>query len=85
MSTLLTVLALLGLALGLVIALVVGALFTKIVRHALEIARYAEDILEHGVAVATNLDGVDEAVHTRELATAVPPLAVRYLQKLGLA
>lgn len=85
MSTLLAVLALIGLALGLVVAVAVVVLFTRIVRHALEIARYAEDILEHGVAVATNLDGVDEAVRTRELATAVPPLAVRYLQKLGLA
>ena len=85
MSTLLTVLALLGLALGLAVALVVVVLFTRIVRHALEIARYADDILQHGVAVAMNLDGVDEAVRTRELATSVPPLAVRYLQKLGLA
>jgi uncharacterized protein HemY len=42
MSTLVTVLALVGLALGLVVALVVVALFNKIVRHALEIARYDE-------------------------------------------
>lgn len=85
MSTGLVVLAWIGLALGVVIAVTVVALFTRIVRPAVEIDRYAKDILDHGVKITRNLDGVDEAVRTRELATAVPPLAVRYLQKLGLA
>lgn len=85
MSTLTFVLALLGLGLGLVVALVVVALFTAILRAAGEIERYAADILEFGVGIARNLDGVDEAVRTRELATAVPGLAGRYLEKLGLA
>ena len=85
MSTFTFVLALLGLGLGLVVALLVVALFQGIMRPAGEIDRYAADILEHGVGIARNLDGVDEALRTRELATAVPGLAVRYLQKLGLA
>lgn len=85
MSTLVFVLALLGLALGLAAAVAVVALFTAILRSAGEIERYAADILEYGVGIARNLDGVDEAVRTRELATAVPGLAARYLQKLGLA
>lgn len=85
MSVGLVVLAWIGLAFGLVIAVTVVQLFNRIVRPAREIDRYAKDILEYGVKIAHNLDGVDEAVRTRELATAVPPLAVRYLQKLGLA
>lgn len=83
MSTTTFVFALLGLLLGLVVAVAVVALFTRIVQRALEIDRYASDILVAGVGIATNLDGVDEAVRTRELATAVPPLAVAYLRKLG--
>jgi hypothetical protein len=79
------VLALVGLALGLVVAGAVVLLFARIVRTLGEIDRYAADILEHGVGIARNLDGVDEAVRTRELAAAVPGLATRYLQKLGLA
>ena len=85
MSTFTFVAALLGLGLGLVVALLVVALFNAILRPAGEIERYAADILEFGVGIARNLDGVDEAVRTRELATAVPGLATRYLQKLGLA
>lgn len=85
MSWVTFVFALLGLGLGLVVALVVVALFNAILRPAGEIERYAADILEFGVGIARNLDGVDEAVRTRELATAVPGLATRYLQKLGLA
>lgn len=79
------VLALVGLLLGLVVAGAVVLLFARIVRTLGEIDRYAADILEHGVGIARNLDGVDEAVRTRELAAAVPGLAGRYLQKLGLA
>ncbi len=83
MSTTLVVLAWIGLALGLVVAVVVVLLFNRVVRPALEIRRYADDILAAGLGIARNLDGVDEAVRTRELATAVPGLALAYLQKLG--
>lgn len=78
-------LALVGLGLGLVVALVVVALFNAVLRPIGEIERYAADILEYGIGIAGNLDGVDEAVRTRELATAVPGLATAYLRKLGLA
>lgn len=81
--TLPVILAWVGLALGLVVALWVVGLFNRIMRPALEIKRYADRILEAGVGIAKNLDGVDEAVRTRELATAVPNLAVAYLRKLG--
>ena len=79
------VLAWIGLALGLVILVVVVALFNRIVRPALEIKRYADHILTAGVGIARNLDGADQLVRTRELATAVPGLAVAYLKKLGAA
>ncbi|MBA3347136.1 MAG: hypothetical protein H0T13_01095 [Actinobacteria bacterium] len=79
------VLAWIGLALGLVVALVVVFLFSRIMRPAREIERYARDILDAGLGIARNLDGVDEAVRTRDLAAAVPGLAVAYLQKLGKA
>lgn len=85
MSWITITLALLGLGLGLAVALVVVALFDAVVEPIGEIERYAADILDYGVGIARNLDGVDEAVRTRELATAVPGLATRYLQKLGLA
>lgn len=84
MSTGVVVLAWIGLALGLVIAVVVLLLFNRVVRPALEIDRYASDILDSGLAIARNLDGADELLATRELAVAVPPLAVAYLQKLGV-
>ena len=83
MSTGVTVLAWVGLALGLVIAVVVVALFNRVMRPILEIDAYAKDILDGGLCIARNLDGADEIVRTRELATAVPPLAVAYLKRLG--
>lgn len=82
-STGIAVLAWIGLAVGLVIALVALALLQAVVRPALEIRRYADDILAAGIGIAKNLDAVDELARTRELAVAVPPLAVAYLDKLG--
>ena len=79
-STGTAVLSLIGLALGLVVLLVVLALFNRVVRPALEINRYAKDILDGGIGIAKNLDGVDELARTRELATSLPPLAVAYLE-----
>ncbi|MBA3788639.1 MAG: hypothetical protein H0X21_08100 [Actinobacteria bacterium] len=85
MSTTVVVFAWIGLALGLVVALLVVWLFDRVVRPALEIERYSRAILDAGLGITRNLDGVDEAVRTRDLATAVPGLAVAYLQKLGKA
>lgn len=78
-STGLSILALIGLALGLAAALLVVALFNRVLRPAFEIERYAQDILEGAGGIAGNLDGVDKLVTTRDLATAVPGLAVVYL------
>ena len=85
MSTSVVIFAWIGLALGLVIALVVVWLFDRVVRPVLEIERYSRAILDAGLGITRNLDGVDEAVRTRDLATTVPGLAVAYLQKLGKA
>jgi hypothetical protein len=81
-STAEAILAIIGLALGLVVAVVVVLLFNRVMIPALEIERYAEDILEAGVGIAKNLDDVDELMRTRELATAVPGRAVAYLEKV---
>ena len=81
-STAGAILAWIGLALGVVILGVVIGLLNRVIRPALEIQRYAEDILEHGVGIARNLDDADEILRTRELVSAVPPLAGAYLQKL---
>lgn len=78
-----TVLALVGLALGAVVLTVVVALFTRVIRPALEIRRYADEILAAGVAIGRNLDGVDDLERTRELGGAVPDLAGAYLRKVG--
>lgn len=77
------ILAWIGLGLGLVVAVVVVLLFNRVIGPALEIERYADSILDAGVKIATNLDDADAILRTRELATAVPGLAVAYLKKLG--
>ncbi len=82
-STTGAILAWVGLALGVVVLGAVIVLFNRIGRPALEIERYSRDILAAGVAIAGNLDGVDETERTRDLATAVPGLATRYLERRG--
>jgi methyl-accepting chemotaxis protein len=78
-STGIAVLSLIGLAIGLALLLVVLALFNRILRPVNEIDHYAEDILDGGLGIARNVDGVDELGRTRKLATAVPGLAGSYL------
>lgn len=83
-STGAAILAWIGLALGLVVAVLVVGLFNRVLWPLLEIDRYAKDILAAGVQIAKNLDDAPEGLtRTRELATAVPGLAVAYLRKLG--
>jgi hypothetical protein len=79
-STGIAVLSLVGLALGLFILATVLALFNRVVRPALEINGYANDILAAATGIADGVDGVDELARTRELATSLPPLAVAYLE-----
>ena len=74
MSTTLVALAWLGLALALGAVVQVAFLLNRVLRPLREIKRYADDILEAGIAIARNLDGVDEAVETRELTQALPEL-----------
>lgn len=81
-STGIAILAWIGLALGLVVAVVVAALLQGLLRPVRQIDAYAKHILDAGVGIATSLDGVDELARTRELATAVPGLATRYLHEL---
>jgi hypothetical protein len=76
------ILAWIGVALLLVVALIVVALLNRVMRPALEIKAYADDILEAGVGIAKNLDDVDQLERTHELATAVPPPALAYLEKV---
>lgn len=85
MSTGSVVLAIIGLVLLLVVAVVVLNLLENVRRPIAEIDAYASDILTAGVGIATNLDGVEQLARTRELGGAVPGLAVRYLEKAGLA
>lgn len=79
------ILAIAGLLLGLVVAVVVLHLLESVRRPIAEIDAYASDILTAGVGIATNLDAVDHLERTHELGGAVPGLAVRYLKKAGLA
>jgi hypothetical protein len=76
-----TVLAIVGLVVGAVVLAVVVKLFNLVIGPASEIDRYASHILNAGVGIAKNLDGADEIVRTRELATAVPGLAVAFLER----
>jgi hypothetical protein len=81
-STGTAILAWIGLGLGVIVLLFVIGLFNRVVRPALEIRRYADDILEAGLGIARNLDGVDELARTRDLTGAVPGLAGGYLERL---
>jgi len=79
-STGIAVLSLIGLAVGLFVLISVVSMFNRVVRPAREIDRYAKDILDGGIGIAKNVDGVDELAKTRELALSLPPLAVAYLE-----
>jgi len=70
-------------ALGLfVIAPVVVALAAYVIRPALESARYADDILEHGVGITAALEPVPALVTTGELVGVVTANAVGYVGAL---
>jgi len=70
-------------ALGLfVIAPVVVALASYVIRPALESARYADDILEHGVGITAALEPVPALVTTGELVGVVTANAVGYVGAL---
>ena len=82
-STAGAILAIVGLVLGVVVLGVVISLFTRVLRPALEIRRYADQTLEAGLGITRNVDGGDELDRTPGLGGAVPGLATTYLQKLS--
>jgi len=63
--------------LAVVIPLVI-LLANRVVRPAIEIRRYADDILEHGVGLTGNLDPVPALVDTRRMVEEVKAGVVRY-------
>jgi hypothetical protein len=81
-STGAAVLALIGLALGLVVLLLVASLFFRVLRPALEIEAYARDTLDAGLAITRNLDPVDELLRTRGLVMRVLDLGAAYVARL---
>jgi hypothetical protein len=83
-GTTVTVLALIGLVIGLLVLLVVIYLLNGVLaplRAVLRDVRSAQTapVLERGV------QGVDQLDRSQRLAQSVPDLAVAYMQKLGLA
>jgi len=70
-------------ALGLlVVAPLVVALASYVIRPALECTRYAEDILAHGVGITAAVEPVPALVSTRELVGEVTGNAVGYVGAL---
>lgn len=63
---------------------VVLLLLNRVLRPLREIKRYSDDILTAGLGIACNLDGIDEAVTTRDLAALLPRHAPAALAKLGV-
>ncbi len=66
----------------LVVAPVVILLATNVIKPALECARYADDILEHGVGITAALEPVPALLTTRELVADVTQNAVAYVGAL---
>lgn len=70
-------------AIGLVaVAPLVVVLASYVIRPALECARYADDILAHGVGITAAVEPVPALVTTRELAGDVASNAVAYVGAL---
>ncbi|MBA2530543.1 MAG: hypothetical protein H0V23_00305 [Nocardioidaceae bacterium] len=66
----------------LVVAPLVIALASRVIRPARECARYADDILEHGVGITANLVPVPALATTRTLVAEVTGNAVGYVRAL---
>lgn len=65
-----------------VVAPLVVVLASRVIRPAQECARYAEDILEHGVGITANLVPVPALATTRTLVSDVTGNAVGYVRAL---
>lgn len=82
-STGIAILAIIGLTVGLVVFFVVVSLLQGVLTPLRRVLADVQDaqtapMLEHGVK------GPEQLGQTQQLANAVPPLAVAYMQKLGL-
>ncbi|MDE0805814.1 MAG: hypothetical protein OSA99_21120 [Acidimicrobiales bacterium] len=66
----------------LVVAPVVILLANRVIRAGVEITEYADDILEHGVGLAGNLDPVPALLDTKSLVETATGNAVRYVTAL---
>ncbi len=66
----------------LIVAPLVILLASRVISLALESARYADDILEHGVGLAANVAPVPALVTTSELVSDVTAHAVAYVNAL---
>ena len=66
----------------LVVAPVVVLLASYVIRPGLESARYADDILEHGVGITAAVEPVPALVTTREIVDDVKHNAVAYVGAL---
>jgi len=70
-------------AVGLLVVIpLVALLANRVIRYGLESARYADDILVHGVGLAGNLDPVPALADTRAGVGEVTANAVRYVTAL---
>lgn len=68
---------------GLVVVIpLVIVLANRVILQGLETARYADDILHHGVALAGNLDPVPALADTRDHVRRVTAVASRYVTAL---
>ncbi len=66
----------------LVVAPIVVLLASRVISLGLESARYADDILEHGVGLAVNVAPVPALLDTRDLVAEVTGNAVAYVTAL---
>lgn len=66
----------------LVVVPVVIVLANRVIRPAVEIDRYASDILEHGVGLTKNLEPVPALLDTQALVGVAKGHAVRYVVAL---
>ncbi len=66
----------------LVVVPLVVVLANRIIRTGYEINAYADDILDHGVALSGNLDPVPALLETRDTVGAVTANAVAYVDAL---
>lgn len=76
------ILSWIGLVAGVAILLTVLALFTRVIRPALEIRAYAERTLDAAEGIQRNLEGLRELETTHALVAAIPEAAGPYVERL---